>query len=80
MDEGARRNREAATALYDEAAAELDRAAGHCRVAAQHMRDGEIPRAGAHAWAALGHLREAEDRLDEHARMHRLRARLPEDA
>ena len=80
MDDGVRQNLETAAALYEDAAAELDRAAGHCRVAAQHMRDREIPRAGAHAWAALGHLREAEGRLDEHARMHRLRARLPEDA
>jgi hypothetical protein len=31
---------------------------------------------GAHAWAALGHLREAELRLEEQARTHRLKARL----
>lgn len=29
----------------------------------------------AHAWAALGHLREAERRLEEQARTHRLKAR-----
>jgi hypothetical protein len=67
---------EAAARLYDEAADELDRAAAHCRVAATHFRGAEVPRGAAHAWAALGHLREAELRLEEQARTHRLKARL----
>ena len=62
--------------LYDEAAAELDRAAAHCRVAAERFRGAEVPRGAAHAWAALGHLREAELRLEEQARTHRLKALL----
>jgi hypothetical protein len=66
----AQQGHEAAARLYDEAAAELDRAAAHCPVAA------EVPRGTAHAWAALGHLREAEHRLEEQARTHRLKARL----
>jgi hypothetical protein len=34
----------------------------------------EVPRGAAHAWAALGHLREAELRLAEQGRTHRLKA------
>jgi hypothetical protein len=67
---------EAAARLYEQAAAELDRAVAHCRVAATHFRGAEVPRGAAHAWAALGHLREAELRLEEQARTHRLKARL----
>jgi hypothetical protein len=67
---------EQAAGLYDEAAAELERAVGHCRRAAEHFRDADVPRATAHSWAAFGHVREAQDRLDEQARQHRLRARI----
>jgi hypothetical protein len=61
---------DATAKLYDEAALELDRAARHCEVAAQHFRNNEVPRGTAHAWAARGHLLEAEGRLDEQAREH----------
>jgi hypothetical protein len=67
---------EEAAKLYEQAADELERAAGHSRRAAEHFRGGDVPRATAHSWAALGHVREAEDRLDEQARQHRLRAQL----
>jgi hypothetical protein len=66
---------EAAAGLFDAAAEELDKAAAHARVAAQHLRDGEVPRAGAHAWATRGHVLAAEQSLDEQALEHRLRAR-----
>jgi hypothetical protein len=62
--------------LYDEAAAELDRAARHCEVAAGHFRDGEVPRGAAHAWAARGHLLEAQERLDAQAREHARESRV----
>jgi hypothetical protein len=65
---------EAAAKLYDEAAAELDLAAQHCRTTAGHFRNGEVPRATAHAWAATGHVRNAEDRLESQARQHAERA------
>jgi hypothetical protein len=65
----------AAARLLDEAAAELELSARHCRTAAGHFRDGEVPRAGAHAWAAYGHVREAVARLDEQAREHARRSR-----
>jgi hypothetical protein len=59
-----------AAALYDAAAGELEQAAKHCRTAARHFRDREIPRGAAHAWAAFGHIRAAEESLDEQARTH----------
>jgi hypothetical protein len=61
---------EEAAALYDAAAEELEQAARHCRTAARHFRDREIPRGAAHAWAAFGHIRAAEESLDEQARTH----------
>ena len=70
MDDEHRQRLEGAAALYDEAAAELDRAAAHARVAAQHFRDGEVPRGGAHAWAVRGHLLTAERALDRQAIEH----------
>jgi len=71
--------RDEAATLYEEAAAELERALGHCRVAAQHFRDRLVPRAAAHAWAARGHLLEAQALLDRQAREHAGRSSLPED-
>jgi hypothetical protein len=59
-----------AAALYEAAAQELDQAARHCRTAARHFRDREIPRGAAHAWAAFGHIRAAEESLDAQARTH----------
>ncbi len=56
--------------VYDEITAELERAAAHTAVAAQHFRDENVPRGAAHAWAARGHILEAEQRLDEQAREH----------
>jgi hypothetical protein len=64
----------AAARLYEEVAAELERAAAHAAVAAQHLRDENAPRASAHAWALRGHLLEAEARLDEQAREHARRS------
>ena len=61
---------EEAASLYDAAAAELEQAARHCRTAARHFRDEQVPRGAAHAWAAYGHIRAAEDSLDEQARAH----------
>jgi hypothetical protein len=70
---------DAVAKLCEEAAHELDRAAGHCRVSAEHFRGGEVPRGAAHAWAAFGHAREALDRLEEQARVHATHSRLPGD-
>ena len=65
---------DAIASLYDEVAAELERAAEHARTAAQHFRDENVPRGCAHAWSTHGHVREAEARLDEHAREHARRS------
>lgn len=65
---------EATAKLYVQAAKELDLAARHCEVAADHFRAGNVPRGSAHAWAARGHLLEAEQRLDEQAREHSRRS------
>jgi hypothetical protein len=62
--------RDVAAQLYDEAAVELDLAAKHCKRAAEHFRDREVPRGTAHAWAAHGHLLEAQARLENQARQH----------
>ena len=56
--------------LYDEAAAALDLAAEHCRTAAGHFRNGEVPRGAAHGWAAHGHVLEAQERLRQQALRH----------
>jgi hypothetical protein len=61
---------DAAARLLDEVAAELERAAAHAKVAAQHFREENVPRGSAHAWAVRGHLLEAQARLDEQARGH----------
>ena len=67
---GVSENLEAAAGLYNSAAEELGQAAKHCRTAARHFRDQEVPRGAAHAWAALGHIRAAEESLDAQARTH----------
>ena len=65
---------EATARLYDAAAADLEQAVAHCRVAAQHFRKNEVPRGAAHAWAARGHVLDAHARLDEQAREHAARS------
>jgi hypothetical protein len=70
---------DATARLYDEAADELGRAVGHCRVAAQHFRDELVPRGAAHAWTARGHLLRAEHLLDAQAREHAAKSSLPGD-
>jgi hypothetical protein len=70
---------ERAAQLYEEAAAEFERALGHCRAAAEHFRNGEVPNGTAHAWAARGHLVNAAQRLDEQAAQHTRKAQLPGD-
>jgi len=66
----------AAAQLYETAAEELDKAAAHARRAAEHFRNGEVPRGTAHAWATRGHVLAAEQPLDEQALEHRLRSQV----
>jgi hypothetical protein len=74
MDDEVRRRLEEAATLYERAASELDTAAAHARRAAEHFRNGEVPRGTAHAWATRGHVVAAERSLDEQALEHRLRS------
>lgn len=53
----------------DQATNELESAARHARVAAEHFRDGEVPRGCAHAWAAHGHCLSAQALLNENAQL-----------
>ena len=66
--------RDEAAEKFEAIADELERAAQHCRVAAQHYRDRLIPRAAAHAWAAYGHLHHSSDELDRLAQIHASRS------
>ena len=66
----------ATAAQYEDSARELDRAAAHLRIAAEHFRTSEVPRGCAHAFAAYGHIRVAQRQIDAHAEQHRLRAQL----
>jgi hypothetical protein len=68
--------REEAARKLDVASAQLERASSHCRVAARHFRNGEVPRGAAHAWAAFGHLTVAEEHLRDQARQHSEHAQL----
>ena len=52
------------------AAAALSRAAAHCRTAATHLQDGEVPGMGTHAFAAHGDARRGLDALDAAAVAH----------
>jgi hypothetical protein len=61
---------EAAAELYERAAAELELACEHCRTAARHFREQEVPRGAAHAWAAVGHMLTAEAALRSQAQAH----------
>jgi hypothetical protein len=61
---------EEAAKLFETAAEELEQAVAHCRTAARHFRNREVPRGGAHAWAAFGHILSAEQALEEQARAH----------
>ncbi len=61
-------------AHFERAAAELETAARHCRIAAQHFEDQLVPRGCAHGFAALGHVAEAQERLVAATRLHASRA------
>lgn len=55
---------------FESVAKELERAAEHCRVAAQHYRERNVPRAAAHAWAAFGHVHHSSAELHAAAEAH----------
>ena len=59
-----------ASALFEQMAHELERAAQHFRTAARHMHDHDVPRACAHAFSAQGHMVVAQEKYQEMARIH----------
>ncbi|HEU5422071.1 MAG TPA: hypothetical protein VFU72_00895 [Nitrolancea sp.] len=62
--------RDEAAETLERLAAELELAARHCRTAAGHYRQREVPRASAHLLAAHGHLHRAQHGLDTLAEQH----------
>ncbi len=55
---------------YEAIAEELETAARHCRVAAGHLKQHDVPRACAHGFAAHGQIGQAHRRLGEVAEAH----------
>ncbi len=62
--------RSAAADEFDEAAQLLEEAVRHLRVAADHFRNGEVPRGCAHAFAAYGRMHTAQSQIDQRAVVH----------
>ncbi len=69
--------RDEAAKDYDAIASELDRAAEHARVAANHLRDRNIPSSGAHAVALMGHLEVVKELLATRTKCAARFAKLP---
>ena len=63
-------------ARYEDSAHELDRAAAHLRIAADHFRAHDVARGCAHAFAAYGHIRVVQRQIDDHAEQHRVKAQI----
>jgi len=61
------------------AAAQLERAAAHCRIAAQHYTARNVPRGCAHAFAALGDMEIAREAIAENSRVHAGKAQIALD-
>lgn len=57
-------------------AEELERAAAHAKIAANHFKSGEVPRGCAHSLAVEGHISVASETLSLVAKDHRLKAKL----
>ena len=57
-------------------AEELEKAASHAKIAANHFKLGEVPRGCAHSFAVEGHIVVASETLSLVAKDHRLKARL----
>jgi hypothetical protein len=71
--------RDDVAAQFKAAAEKLERAAAHCRIAAKHYLDRDVPRGCAHAFVALGDLASARDAIDANARLHADKARIDLD-
>lgn len=65
---------------FKAAAEKLERAAAHCRIAARHYMDRDVPRGCAHAFAALGDIALAREAIDANAKLHAGKARIDLDS
>ena len=61
------------------AAEKLERAAAHCRIAAQHYAAREVARGCAHAFAAIGDIALANQAIGENAGIHASKAQIELD-
>ena len=61
---------------FKAAAEKLERAAAHCRIAAKHYTDRDVPSGCAHAFAALGDIALAREAIDENAKLHASKAQI----
>lgn len=68
-------DKEAAALMYDAAASALSEAAEHCRIAARHFRNGEVPRGCAHGSAADGHLFTGQSEINRAFVLHSTKAK-----
>ncbi len=64
---------------FRQAADKLERAAAHCRIAALHYGNREVPRGCAHAFAALGDMKLAQSAIDANAVVHAGKAQIQLD-
>jgi hypothetical protein len=61
---------------FRQAAAKLERAAAHCRIAALHYVNRDVPRGCAHAFAAQGDMVLAQRAIEENASVHAGKAQI----
>lgn len=59
---------------FEAAAAKLERAAAHCRIAAKHDTDRDVPRGRAHAFATIGDMEIAREAIEDSAKLHARKA------
>jgi hypothetical protein len=59
---------------YEASADQLEMAARHLRVAANHYRNGDVPRGCAHGFAAIGHPLNGQKLIEANAILHASRS------
>lgn len=62
--------------MLQSAAGALERAGQHCRLAAEQLEAGDVPRMAAYALAARGELIRGSDELDTAAQLHARHSRV----
>lgn len=62
--------REDIAKAFEESAAELEKAAAHCRIAATRYHAQDVPSGCAHAFASQGHISRAQKLIASNAEIH----------